>query len=153
MLSPVSHRDLALTPTGGSASPKTIVRRGTYKFTRTQLRELDKIRKTTWGKERTMALETVARDWNVPKTAVSYRIYKNGAPSKATIQKRNSRPVRKVKPAKPVKAEKRKYTKRTAAPVKETPATLATRTKDTKLRFKITSLEIDNGEIVMTLRT
>lgn len=124
----VSHRDLAVTP---PSEPKVI--RQTFRFSTKQLKEMEKVRKTTYGKERTTAINHLAKEWAAPVGSVMYRVYRGGAPNKLKVQRRNAAPARKKKTAKPGRPQK----------IEEQ--------RTTKLRFKIKSLEINGSEIVMTL--
>lgn len=148
MLSSVSHRDLAISPTGGGVNERKP--RGSFKFTAAQKREMEKVRKTTWGKERATAIATLSKEWSIPLGSISYRIYRGGAPKKIDVVRRKERATKREKAQRP--QQKRKYAKRAPA-TQVSQSSPALKIKDTKLRFKITGLEIDNGEIVMTLRT
>lgn len=128
MIQPVSHRDLAFIP----EDKANHVKRGpTFKYTSAQKRELDRIRKNTYGKERSTAIAAISKEWGVPAQSIYYQLRKTGR-----------------------KTDKKPAKKKLSLPAKKSTALdIPTKGTETKLRFRITSLEIKDGEIIMSLRT
>lgn len=124
----VSHRDLAVAPHAPTRKIRNI-----FKFSIKQRKEMEKVRKTTYGKERATAVAALAKEWGAPVGSIMYRIYKGGAPRKAQVQRRNAAPVQRKRAEKPTRPQKMEGG------------------NTTKLKFRIKSLEINNGEITMTL--